>query len=246
MSLADTGCGFQVVRAMIRATWQTLVHLLVDLVASFALPTGFAVTFTGNAGTVTAAVRIGTIGWKRNGVTELSNSFTNNNRFFFNHGREMREIKGHRYVGSWETNSSETLFSRCRPEGGRRDAVGDGDCALGADEWANFLNYGIGTIALFPRIPAAPGKLWNLIPKRPRQRESRATIRGHAYLYVCMYTRGDVRWLEMREIPVGFFGSMLRMRLLRSQGRGSLGCFLLENTSFIDSVERRKRYLEFL
>lgn len=45
--------------------------------------------------------------------------------------------------------------------------MGIGDCALGTDEWANFLNYGIGTIALFPWIPAAPGKLWNLIPKRP-------------------------------------------------------------------------------
>lgn len=45
--------------------------------------------------------------------------------------------------------------------------MGIGDCVLGTDEWANFLNYGIGTIALFPWIPAAPGKLWNLIPKRP-------------------------------------------------------------------------------
>ena len=46
----------------------------------------------------------------------------------------------------------------------RRETVA-GDCALGADEWANFLNYGIGTIALFPRTPAAPGKLLNLISK---------------------------------------------------------------------------------
>lgn len=56
-----------------------------------------------------------------------------------------------------------TLFSRTR---GIFRSV-DGDCALGTNEWTNFLNYGIGTIALFPRIPAAPGKLWNLIPKRP-------------------------------------------------------------------------------
>jgi len=36
---------------------------------------------------------------------------------------------------------------------------GAADCVHGVDEWTNFLNYGIGTIALFPRIPPAPGKL---------------------------------------------------------------------------------------
>lgn len=66
-----------------------------------------------------------------------------------------------------------TLFLRTR---GIFRSV-DGDCALGTDEWTNFLNYGIGTIALFPRIPAAPGKLWNLIPKRPWRRDARCHLR---------------------------------------------------------------------
>lgn len=41
----------------------------------------------------------------------------------------------------------------------RPSRPGAADCVHGVDEWTNFLNYGIGTIALFPQIPPAPGKL---------------------------------------------------------------------------------------
>lgn len=60
--LANTGRGFEVVRAVIGTAWQTLVHLLVDLITSLALPAGFAVAFARNTGAVTATVRIGTVG----------------------------------------------------------------------------------------------------------------------------------------------------------------------------------------
>lgn len=61
VSLADATSGFEVVRAVVRATRQTLVHLLVDLVTPFTLPTCFAIAFASNAGAVTTAVWIRTI-----------------------------------------------------------------------------------------------------------------------------------------------------------------------------------------
>lgn len=63
MLLANTGCRFEVVRAVIRTAGQTLVYLLIDLIAPLALPTGLAVTLAGDTGAVAAAVRIGTVGW---------------------------------------------------------------------------------------------------------------------------------------------------------------------------------------
>ena len=72
----------------------------------------------------------------------------------------------------------------------RRRGPVAGDCALGTDEWANFLNYGtIGTIALFPRTPAARGKLLNLISKCPARCNAcrhlprrRVPCRGTSYI----------------------------------------------------------------
>jgi len=58
MLLANAGRRFEVVRAVIGAARQTLVYLLINLIASFALPTGLAVTLAGDTSAVAAAVRI--------------------------------------------------------------------------------------------------------------------------------------------------------------------------------------------
>jgi len=47
---------------MIGTAGQTLVYLLIDLIASLTLPAGLAVTFAGDTGTVVATGRIGTVG----------------------------------------------------------------------------------------------------------------------------------------------------------------------------------------
>lgn len=62
--LANAGRGLEVVRAVIGAARQTLVHLLIDLIASLALPARLAVTLAGDTGAVAAATRVGTVGWK--------------------------------------------------------------------------------------------------------------------------------------------------------------------------------------
>lgn len=62
MLLANAGRRFEVVRAVIGAAGQTLVHLLIDLVAPLALPPGLAVTLAGDTGAVAAAVRVGAVG----------------------------------------------------------------------------------------------------------------------------------------------------------------------------------------
>jgi len=62
--LADAGRGFEVVRAVVGAARQALVHLLIDLVAPLALPAGLAVTLAGYTGAVTAAGRVGAVRWK--------------------------------------------------------------------------------------------------------------------------------------------------------------------------------------
>lgn len=62
--LADAGRGLEIVRAVVGTARQALVYLLVDLVAPFTLPASLAVTLAGDTGTVSAAVRVGTIRWK--------------------------------------------------------------------------------------------------------------------------------------------------------------------------------------
>lgn len=103
-----------------------------------------------------------------------------------------------------------TLFSRTR---GIFRSV-DGDCALGTDEWTNFLNYGIGTIALFPRIPAAPGKLWNLIPKRPGDAMHAAIRVVWDRLYaISQYLPTDI----LVCLPLRYIGIFIQSEAIRKQ-----------------------------
>lgn len=62
--LANTGRGLEVIRAVIGTARQALIHLLIDLIASFALPARLAITLAGDTGAVTAAVGVGTVGCK--------------------------------------------------------------------------------------------------------------------------------------------------------------------------------------
>ena len=62
MLLANAGRRFEVVRAVIGAAGQTLIHLLINLIAPLALPAGLAVTLAGDTSAVSAAVRIRAVG----------------------------------------------------------------------------------------------------------------------------------------------------------------------------------------
>lgn len=62
MTITDAGGRLQVIRAMLRAAGQALVHLLVHCATVLALPTGLAVTLAGDAGSVARAGGIQAVG----------------------------------------------------------------------------------------------------------------------------------------------------------------------------------------
>lgn len=62
VAIADAGGRLQVVRSVLRAAGQALVHLLVHCATVLALPAGLAVTLAGDAGSVTGARRIQAVG----------------------------------------------------------------------------------------------------------------------------------------------------------------------------------------
>lgn len=61
---ANTLACFQIVRAVLGAAGQALVHLLIDCAAVLALPAGFAVALAGHAGAMAGAQGIKTVIWK--------------------------------------------------------------------------------------------------------------------------------------------------------------------------------------
>ena len=66
MLFTNAGSWFQVVGAMFRTSWQTLVDLLVHLATPFALPPCLTVAFACNAGAMSTAAGIRTVGCNRN------------------------------------------------------------------------------------------------------------------------------------------------------------------------------------
>lgn len=101
----------------------------------------------------------------------------------------------HTHINTHTAISPLSLPLSSRPYAPSRPSTAD--CVHGMNEWTNFLNYSIGTIALFSRIPLAPGKLWNLIPERPLRNDGGNDVTV-AWRSQFMYTRADQHdWWEI-------------------------------------------------